>query len=271
MTMSKLLLPHGNSDLDIGLIHHVFRQKSVGPWECMGFSRRKLHMYKFIFVLEGKYRATTNGKTFEINKNEALFAKKGEYYFSRSITNVFDYIEVEFVIHNNSINGELRDFYQFEKPEKIETLMLEMHKIWCEDYTAKAFQLKSLMYQLFVCLIQENEKQNLNFQYHKIKNSVAYIEENYGKNIEIKELADMCNFSLSQYNRIFKEVFNTTPKKYINQFRIARAKELLSGTNYPVISISELCGFSDNYYFCKFFKGYTGLSPLKYRAEFFRH
>jgi len=67
------------------------------------------------------------------------------------------------------------------------------------------------------------------------------------------------------------QLLNTTPKKYINSIRVTHAKELLSGTNYPVISIAEMCGFSDNYYFCKFFKTYTGLSPLKYRAEFFHN
>lgn len=271
MNENAYLLPNRNSNFDIGLIHHVFRQKSLAPWRCVKFTKMKAPMYKFIYVLEGKYYATINKKEFVIGKNEALLLKKGENYFSKSITLPFDYIEIEFIIYARTIDGEFKDFYHLQHPELIENIMLELHKLWCGNDPAKFCKLKSLAYQLFVCLINENENQNEKYLFHKIKNSVNYIEDNcMKKNIEVQELADLCDLSLSQFNRIFKAVFNQTPKKYINFKRIDRAGELLAGTNYPVSSIAELCGFSDNYYFCKIFKKYTGLSPLKYRSQFFR-
>ncbi|WP_258525499.1 helix-turn-helix domain-containing protein [Paenibacillus sp. YN15] len=44
-----------------------------------------------------------------------------------------------------------------------------------------------------------------------------------------------------------------------------RSKELLRTCSYSVSNIAESVGYTDNYYFSRFFKKQTGLSPTEYR------
>ena len=257
-----------NSNLNIGKIHHVFRQKSPAPWQYTGNRNQKWPKYKFIYVLEGKYMDIINGQKFIVSKDESVLIKKGDCHYSSSITVPFDYIEVEFdILEDECFDFEFRDFYHFSNPEQIKALMLDMYELWNGQESAKNFKLKVRVYELLICLVDEELSRMENYSYRKIKDSITYIEENcFKKYIEIKELAEISDLSISQFNRIFKKIFYTTPTKYMNNKRIKKAKALLAGTNYPVIIIAEECGFSDNYYFSKIFKQQTGLSPLKYRA-----
>ena len=269
MTNANDITKLKNSDFNINMVHHVFRQKSPSPWQYTGKRDQKWSMYKFIFVLEGKYLDVINGQKFVVSTNESVVVKKGDCHYSSSITVPFDYIEVEFdIAEDEFFTFRFRDFYHFENPQQIKALMLDMYELWNGQETAKYFKLKTRLYELMTCLVNEELNLMENYSYRKIKDSINYIEEYcFKKYIDIKDLAEISDLSISQYTRIFKKVFNTTPIKYMNNKRIRKAKNLLAGTNYPVIIIAEECGFSDNYYFSKIFKQQTGLSPLKYRAQ----
>jgi len=55
------------------------------------------------------------------------------------------------------------------------------------------------------------------------------------------------------------------PSKYITEYRIRRAKDLLEYGGIPVAEIAECVGYVDCFYFSRVFKKCTGLSPSAYR------
>ena len=65
--------------------------------------------------------------------------------------------------------------------------------------------------------------------------------------------------------RLFKNKYNITLIKYLNQKRIEYACELLKSTNLSVKSVAFSSGFADELHFMKTFKKHIGLSALKYR------
>lgn len=85
---------------------------------------------------------------------------------------------------------------------------------------------------------------------------------------------DLCNASLAQNARIsesylrklFRQKYRTTPKQYILELRIQKAKLLLSEDLASVAEVAERCGFSGVYHFSKAFKARTGSSPTQYAA-----
>lgn len=91
------------------------------------------------------------------------------------------------------------------------------------------------------------------------------IQANLYHNISVEHLAFMSGLSLSSFQRKFKEVYNTTPARYIKQKRVEKAAELLKNTNTRVSDIAYDCGFSDATHFSKAFASFYKISPSQYR------
>ena len=255
-------------DCSISNINYVFRRKDRTPWFNTKNKFRKMTAYNFSYILEGDYITFTDNRKFEIKAGEGMLIKKGNYNYSRYQSLPFEYIAVEFEVSDDGALLGFEDHYRPENPQKLESIMMKIYEISLSQDVLKNLLLKSAVYELLACLASEKFKIRENYNYKKIKSSVRYIEENcLKKYIDVSELAAISDMSVSQYNRVFKSVFETTPTKYMNIQRINRAKQLLSGTNYPVGDIAEMCGFSNCYYFSKMFKSFTGFSPLGYRAE----
>lgn len=94
-----------------------------------------------------------------------------------------------------------------------------------------------------------------------------YIAENYGKRIGLDEIAEDCGYSKYYINKLFRAQMDTTIVDYLINFRMDKAKELLTFTNESVKIIAFRVGYSDPNYFNWTFRKKTGKSPLQFRAE----
>lgn len=87
------------------------------------------------------------------------------------------------------------------------------------------------------------------------------------ENLSIQNFAQLCNLSVSSFNRKFKKAFKTTPSQYIKTKRLEKAAHLLLHTDEPVSHIGYTCGFNDPTYFTKAFKSMYMQSPSSYRQQ----
>lgn len=94
-----------------------------------------------------------------------------------------------------------------------------------------------------------------------------YIQQNYQEIIDLSTIAAKFGFSSSYLTKISMRYEGITPSKYIKQYRISIAKQLLKSTDMPVSIISSQTGFSDQFHFSKIFKNVTGISPSQYRNQ----
>lgn len=95
--------------------------------------------------------------------------------------------------------------------------------------------------------------------------AVKYLEQNFqNPDISNAELAKQCNISEVYFRKIFKKNYKTSPRQFIIDIRINKAKQLLREGGLKINSVSEICGFSSQYHFCRIFKEKTGLTPTEY-------
>ena len=94
-----------------------------------------------------------------------------------------------------------------------------------------------------------------------------YIGANYGKELSVEHLASIVYLTPDYLSRLFKKSMGKSISQYIRQFRMERARDLLTGTNRKVIDIGEAVGYPNYSYFCQSFREYFGSSPEKYRQE----
>jgi AraC-like DNA-binding protein len=100
--------------------------------------------------------------------------------------------------------------------------------------------------------------------YAYIRQSKAFMEKYHGDKIELEEIAAAAFMSRFHYIRIFQRVYGRTPRQYLRDLRIEKAKELLKKGH----SISQVCfdvGYESLPTFSKVFKRGTGYSPKAYQ------
>lgn len=96
-----------------------------------------------------------------------------------------------------------------------------------------------------------------------LKKAILYINEHYGEDITLDDVARNSYISVNQLCKVFKSTLGTTVMKYIIGKRISEAKKLLkSGKN--VSDTAMLCGFRDYSNFIRTFSTSVGISPGKY-------
>ncbi len=102
-----------------------------------------------------------------------------------------------------------------------------------------------------------------------IRNAAEYIENNYF-NTELTNnfLAELSNVSEVYLRKLFLKYCGMTPKQYIINIRIQKAKQLLGESRSAISEIAEQCGFTNVYHFCRTFKNAVNLTPTEYRCEF---
>lgn len=101
----------------------------------------------------------------------------------------------------------------------------------------------------------------------RIKTMIGFIQEHYTEDIRIVHIADSAAISESECLRCFQKLIGTTPNRYLKEYRLSRAEELLSTTELKITEIGERCGFQEMSYFAKAFREQYGVTPSVYRRE----
>lgn len=73
--------------------------------------------------------------------------------------------------------------------------------------------------------------------------------------------------SAGESKRVVRATIDTTPIRYLRQYRIRQAARLLCHTEERISDIASSCGFQDMSYFTKSFREQLGCTPTEYRRR----
>lgn len=96
---------------------------------------------------------------------------------------------------------------------------------------------------------------------------VAYLNENFWKELNIQSIADRFFVNMSYLCQVFKRETGHTMLEYISTLRIEQACALIRNSDFSVSEICEKVGYGDYCHFNKVFRRITGKSPLQYSRE----
>ena len=218
---------------------------------------RNRKSYGLSFCAEGKITYKINGKQAVSDEYHAVILPKGmSYSLYGNKSGIFPVINFdckEFLCDEvislpiQSADTYIKDF------EKMKALSL------FEENRAK---IMSVFYSILHRLSTESSVRSV------IIPAIRYIESNYqNPKLSNAELAEKCNISEVYFRKIFTENYKTTPKQFIMDIRINKAKQLLSDGLIKVGAVAEQCGFSNQYHFCRLFKEKTGITPTEYMKQ----
>ena len=97
-----------------------------------------------------------------------------------------------------------------------------------------------------------------------IRRALQTVERELERPIKVSALAEQCGYSENYFRQLFRESMGITPNAYINQRKIAKAKELMLYSEMNVSEIAESLGFQSIHYFSRLFKKVAGIAPTEY-------
>ena len=211
--------------------------------------------YGITFCIEGQITYIQNGKKFVSDKNHALILPKGGNYTiigdKKGYFPVINFTCENFltdeimVVPISGVDSYINDF------EKIKSLFL---------FDRNRNKVISIFYNILHKLCMDAKPSG-----GIIDPAIKYLEKNYNNpSLSNSDLAKECNISEVYFRKMFSERFGVTPKQYIIDVRIDKAKHLLADGMYKINVVSEKSGFSNPYHFSRAFKEKTGLTPTEY-------
>lgn len=188
-----------------------------------------------------------------LTANEAL--KRSEYInaFPEAVKLLDEWKDVIAFIDNRNVANALLKFKKYTPDD--DSLM-----------SAARFELdiKKLFLEVIGCnsLTYAAKVPNVNIYAKKASN---YLIANHNRDIQVREVAGHVGVTTVYLQRIFREAFGMTVKKYLDNIRVEQARNLLADTNFSPQDIAGIVGFGSARTFAATFKQFTGLSPSQYR------
>ncbi|RMD78894.1 MAG: AraC family transcriptional regulator [Lentisphaerae bacterium] len=96
----------------------------------------------------------------------------------------------------------------------------------------------------------------------------AFIERHYGSHLELQDLAEEAQMSVSNLFNLFHRYFAMSPMQYVRERRLYHARLALVETGDSIRDIAEACGFSNVEVFCRTFRQAMGITPGQYRKRY---
>lgn len=93
------------------------------------------------------------------------------------------------------------------------------------------------------------------------------LDQGYATPITLDQLSYEVALSPYYLIRLFRRTYRQTPHQYLTQLRIAKAKELLSSSEFSITDICAIVGFESLGSFSALFSKSVGISPVAYRRS----
>jgi AraC family transcriptional regulator len=174
---------------------------------------------------------------------------------------------------------ELKGLYDFEnqwsfQDEQLRLLLTEMDREMAAGWPMGALYGDLLGMSLSIALLRKYGQTSSalvplkgGLSQPRLKQVLAYIEENLDREIRLQKLADRAGLSAFHFARSFRQSLGATPHQYIVQRRVQRAKELLLRPEWNIEQVASATGFAGASQFSRVFRQSVGVTPTEWRRK----
>jgi AraC-like DNA-binding protein len=101
-----------------------------------------------------------------------------------------------------------------------------------------------------------------------VRRALEFIRSHYAEDLNLPRIAGTLQRSDRHIRQHFEECLGVPPMRYLLQYRITRAKELIRYSDYALKEIAELVGFKTIHHFTRVFRETIGESPGAWRRKY---
>lgn len=242
------------------------------------------HHNYFVYVIKGKKKWSSQDQEVLAEAGDCIFIRKGAHsiyqYFDDEFCSLFMFVPDEFIkdtLLENRVNIEETDTKNDSPP------ILRVHA----DKMLEAYFLSFLSYisntknsvkklaelkfrELILIVASGTENPEIVRYFRSLCNTSgpsvqSVMESNYTYPMKLEEYARLSGRSLSTFKRDFKEVYRTTPGKWLTKKRLNHGRYLLETTDKSVTEVVLDCGFKNSSHFSHAFKKEFGITALEFK------
>lgn len=204
---------------------------------------------------------------FSIQINRKLFESKIETFLSsmnedlvtlfRDVNGVNTFFYKEH--YSLNIAKYIKEYMECENSDFIRSVYLE----------GKAYEILTHQIQQYLDDLNEPKKRKILRQstIENIENAVKIIHQEIESLDSIINLAKRVGLNQNILQNGFQQLYKTTVKEYISNYRLEKAKELLEISDLNITEITYKIGINSRSYFSKIFKQRYGILPKQYRLQ----
>jgi AraC family transcriptional regulator, transcriptional activator of the genes for pyochelin and ferripyochelin receptors len=133
-----------------------------------------------------------------------------------------------------------------------------MQQIYLES---KAVELIALYFEQYQ---EKNQQKTLNDR-ERIYQAREILQKNLENPPSLKELARLVGLNDFKLKQGFRQVFGTSAFKYLHDYRLEQAKQLLTSKQMRVEDVALIVGFGNRSYFASAFRQKYGVNPKQFQ------
>lgn len=251
---------------------------SAGCEECAsGYSYGpKIRSYHLIhFVLYGKGELHINEHIFHLSAGDAFLIPAGKVsYYEASKEDPWCYAWISFL----GINSQM---YLYQLMTSTDDVYI-IHDLDTNKYmeriseiislqgasTSRYFQANGILYQIMAMMFDDVHFQESSLGKISVVDEIKfYLDINFAEKIKLRDVARSFGIHPNYLTRVFHEKYGTSPKQYLMDLKLKKARRLLTTTDLPIVVIASSLGFEDQLAFSRTFKKELNVSPSEYRKQ----
>ena len=249
---------------------------------------RVMHWHEdlqFIYVLEGTVRIKTLEREEILSAQEAIFINKNVVHLVEGMNTCryksFLFPDAFLSFYPGSPAAKLTRSVtenrgidlivlhgQTAWQERILSLLTELIPVEQQKDPYYAYEVLTRLTQIWLLMlknIQMPEQTGDPTSVTRTKQCLRYVQKHYMEDVSLEQLARSASISKSECLRCFRVTLQTTPYRYLMDYRLSIAARYLRESDEPIGAIAANCGFHQQSHFGKCFREKMGCTPAQYR------
>ena len=228
--------------------------------------------YIIHYILEGKGIYQVGEQKYELSQNQGFLIEPETLTFYQATLDIsligFGGARARQMLHDIGLNSS-QLIFQCTYGNDLKQIILDMLK-HTQSTTSNIYYLQGKLYEFFSVLSRDAAIETapaISQESNYILEAISFIRNNYSRGVSVADVAAHLNINRSYLYTLFKNTLDISPKNFLTNFRISRAREQLILTDYSVEYIAHSCGYHDTRVFSIAFKSIIGFTPREYRKR----
>ena len=235
----------------------------------------KMSYYELDIITAGRAHLVIDGAPYMLYPDDMCFRKPGQFnqhLFDTSYECLHFRFDVNITGTCDNFLKNVPTFISKSNNKDIKDAVHTFHKNYYNESEYSNIMCKAMLLVIKAGLFRQAvplpAAPDNSVTYHiPIRKAIDHMHKSLATQTNIEELAEYCGYSMSQFQKIFKDATGVSPHQYLLKLKIDFAKNHLVTTNEEIKYIAQQCGFVDSNYFSIAFKRIVGITPSQFRKN----